>query len=136
MREKTKDDYLYITLLITCMVILVCTIFFKAFSFALSIPHCFFWEHFGIYCPGCGCTRAFECLLHLDILHSVYYNPAVLYFVCIMFFYLFTQTLDRICHRSTYTMPYSNVYVYIGITILIINCIVRDVLLWCFHIPL
>ena len=29
----------------------------------------------GLPCPGCGMTRAFFCLLHLDIKSAFYYHP-------------------------------------------------------------
>jgi hypothetical protein len=40
-------------------------------------PRCpiFFW--FGIYCPGCGATRALAALLHGRWLEAIHFNPLV-----------------------------------------------------------
>ena len=44
----------------------------------LALP-CIFHSVTGLYCPGCGGTRALRLLLHGDILQSLYYHPLVLY---------------------------------------------------------
>lgn len=136
MKGKTIDDYMYITFLITFVLLILAIAFYKIFESSIQIPICFFWEHWNVYCPGCGCTRAFEALLHCNILQSIYYNPSVLYFLIMVISYLVTQSFDRLLHHTSYIMPYSNVYIYVGIILLIANCILRNILLLCFHIPL
>lgn len=136
MKEKTLDDYIYISLMIACVLFASLFLVYHYFFSNIPISSCFIYENFGIYCPGCGCTRAFEALLHLDILTSVYYNPAVLYFAFIIFIYIVSQTLDRLLKHKNFFMSFSNVYLYIGIGILIINCIVRNFLLYFYHIRL
>lgn len=39
---------------------------------------CFIRDYFHIYCPGCGGTRAVEALFRLQLMKSLYYNPAVI----------------------------------------------------------
>lgn len=46
----------------------------------LFISECYIRTKFGIYCPGCGGTRAFTALLHGDIIKSLKYNPITLFF--------------------------------------------------------
>lgn len=136
MKSRTLDDYIYISLIIVLILIFICTIIYLYFFNNINIFSCSIYNHFGIYCPGCGCTRAFNELIHLNILKSVYYNPAVLYGVSMSILYVFTQTIDRILKREKHIMPYSNLYLYIGIAILIINWIVRNILLFSFNISL
>ena len=136
MKTKNIDDYIYTSLIISCIVLCLIAYFYYQFFNNYSISRCYIFEHFGIYCPGCGCTRAFESFLHLDILHSVYYNPAVFYTILMLSIYLITQTIQRLLKQSTYIMPYSNLYLYIGIAILLINCIIRNILLLAFQISL
>ncbi|NEZ41014.1 DUF2752 domain-containing protein [Paenibacillus alvei] len=45
----------------------------------ISIP-CFFYEFTGLYCPGCGLTRALASLLRIDIYQSFRLN-ALLYII-------------------------------------------------------
>ena len=42
---------------------------------------CYFRTHLGIYCPGCGGTRAFLALVHGHFLQSLKYNPITLLFL-------------------------------------------------------
>jgi hypothetical protein len=38
------------------------------------LPKCMFYQWTGLYCPGCGATRAFSALLHGDIRASLHNN--------------------------------------------------------------
>lgn len=136
MKEKSINDYVYISLMITSSLLCVIVFLYYQFFYSHPISACYIFEHFGIYCPGCGCTRAFEAFLHFDFVCSVYYNPAVLYGILMVSIYLITQTIQRILKQTNYIMPYSNAYLYIGIFILVMNCIFRNILLLVFHIPL
>lgn len=58
---------------------------------------CIFKEISGFPCPGCGLTRAFRCLLSLDIVGCFYYNILafplfllVFVFVCILIYDIVT----------------------------------------------
>ena len=55
--------------------------------FRLMFKVCIFHEITGLYCPGCGGTRAFFSLLHGHPVLSFMYNPIVLYFVFVIIFY-------------------------------------------------
>lgn len=130
MKLKTKDDYIFVSLLITSIIIIFFVLLYKyIFNNSFSISSCFFYEHLGIYCPGCGCTRAFLSLLNFDFALSLYYNPVVLYCAIIVILYFITQTIDRIFKHSKYLMPYSNWYGYVGIFIMIAHCVYKN-LFW------
>jgi hypothetical protein len=38
-------------------------------------PHCLFHDWTGLYCPGCGSTRALHAMLHLHLLTAFRFNP-------------------------------------------------------------
>lgn len=38
-------------------------------------PRCPSYWFFGVYCPGCGITRALHALLHGDVAQALAYNP-------------------------------------------------------------
>ena len=52
----------------------------------LSDNQCFFYHEWGIFCPGCGGTRAFEYMLHFHFLKSFFYHPFVVTTVFILLF--------------------------------------------------
>lgn len=136
MKEKTLDDYIYYSLIIASVLLILLVIVYNAFFSHIHISSCYIYDNFQVYCPGCGCTRAFISLINFDIKNSFYYNPTVLYSVIILSLYLFTQTIDRSFKHKKYIMPYSNFYLYTGTCILVLNCIIRNVLLLIFKIPL
>ncbi len=57
-------------------------------------PPCIFHEVTGLYCPGCGNTRALAALLHGDFAESFSQNilfiPAVLTIVCLLIWHRLT----------------------------------------------
>jgi hypothetical protein len=38
-------------------------------------PHCLLHDWTGLYCPGCGSTRAVHAMLHLQFLTAIRFNP-------------------------------------------------------------
>ena len=48
----------------------------------IKIP-CFYLSNFGVECPGCGVTRMFVSMLHLDFVSAFWFNPVmfVLFFL-------------------------------------------------------
>lgn len=50
----------------------------------------------GVSCAGCGMTRAWICLFHLDIKGAFYYHP--LFFLPIIYFFLFLFK-DKVSHK-------------------------------------
>ena len=62
-------------LLLTSVVVLVATVLFVFNpSTTAFYPKCLFHELTGLYCPGCGTTRALHCLLHGDVSAALHAN--------------------------------------------------------------
>lgn len=136
MKEKSLDYYMYISLSAILILIFTATFIYSYFFNNINIFSCAFYDTFGIYCPGCGCSRAFLELIHLNIVKSIYYNPTVFYSLSMSLIFVITQTFDRIFKSNRHIMPYTNIYLYIGIFILILNWIIRIILLLKFNIKL
>lgn len=102
--------------------------------FQNTIP-CVFHSLFGLYCPGCGGTRAVLLLLHGHLLHSFICHPLVPYAAIICGWFLLSQTIERISgHRIKIGMHYRDIYLWIALAIVIINFIVKNALLLIWHI--
>ena len=101
-----------------------------------TISVCWFYSNYHVYCPGCGCTRSLIALVRGDILYALYCNPAVPYTAGLILAYLVTQTVWRLRGRRGWVLQYAGWWFPGLFMILAINCILRNVLWWCFAIPL
>ena len=127
MNKKFKqDDYVYYSLLITLVILTVIGIVIKNY---VKIPECIIYKNLHIYCPGCGCTRAFIAMLKGDFLESIYQNSTVLYTTIITIIYIVSQTISRITKNERIAMKYTPLFLYTGMGLLILNCILKNLIL-------
>ena len=70
------------------------------YHFALgdTVPRmpCFFDKVLGIYCPGCGGTRALTALVHGRLLEALWYHPLIPYLAVVGGGFMLTQGLERL----------------------------------------
>lgn len=136
-KKKTVEDELYIIGIIALAVIAVGSIFLiYADSKGIKLPPCFFNLFTGLYCPGCGGTRAVRALLHGHILKALWYHPFVVYGVIMYIVFMVTNTIRIYIYPGFRSMKYKNIYLYIWIAILILNFLVKNILLIKFGISL
>ena len=127
-KEKNLNDYVYISVIITVLVLIMFYIIYVLIG-KPPIFNCWIYENFGIYCPGCGCTRALINLFQGNIIKSLYYNPTVLYAVIVLIIYLVGNTIAKVLKKdSKYILKYTPILIYVGIFILISTCIVKNLL--------
>ena len=133
-KQKSLEDELYFVGLVFLPVGILC-----AFVFVyLILPHlpeapCLFWKYFGIYCPGCGGTRAVICLLHGRILQSAWYHPLVVYGVFMYAAFMISHTLYKL-HIIKKGMKFREGYMYGALFILVMNFLLKNILKFSFGI--
>lgn len=96
---------------------------------------CMFHSITGLYCPGCGGTRAFQALFSGHVLKAFYYHPAGMYGIFLYVIYFVSQAIARISKGKVKGISFRPVYLYIMLGLILLNFIVRNVLLYFFHIP-
>ncbi len=98
---------------------------------------CVFYVVTGLYCPGCGGTRALKALLEGKILLSFCYHPVVAYCAALYLWFMISHTIEYLSgHRWNIGMRYRNLYLYLTLVIIIINTAVKDIALTAFHTDL
>ena len=66
----------------------------------ITLPSCYLYELTGIYCPGCGCTRAVYALIHGDVILSLKQNPLVIVSLAALFV-LYIELVFRAFGKKT-----------------------------------
>ena len=90
---------------------------------------CVFQELTGLYCPGCGGTRAMKALLKADVLSSFLYHPLILYMILMAVMFAVSYLIYVKTKNPKFRLYFENKYVYIGIGIIVINFVVKNYLL-------
>ena len=124
-----QDDYIYYSLLITIIILIIVGIVIINY---VKIPECIIYKNLHIYCPGCGCTRAFIAMLNGNLIESIYQNSTVLYTTIITLTYLVSQTISRLTKIDKIAIKYNPLFLYSGIGMLIFNWILKNICLLIF----
>lgn len=137
--QKKIDNVLYILGLsgtvICCVYLLISKI--TGFRIENYLYPCLFHTVTGYYCPGCGGTRAVCALFQGHFLISFLKHPFVPYAAVLCAWFLLSQTIERLSHHKLpLAMHYKDRYLWIGLAILIINCMVKNVVRFFWGISL
>ena len=100
----------------------------------LHIIRCSFHALTGLYCPGCGGTRAVYWLLKGNVAYSLHYHSIVLYGAVLYVWYMLSNTVQYVSRgRITIGMKYRPVYGKIAVVLLVVNTIWKNGNLLLFH---
>ena len=100
------------------------------------LPPCAFHELTGLYCPGCGGTRAVRFLVRGNIEKSFIYNPVVLYTVIATFIFFFFVVKYKIGGRHLNKDKLILPMLYIGVFIIVLSCLLSACFILFFRIHL
>lgn len=92
-----------------------------------AVP-CFFSTVLGIYCPGCGGTRALSALLHGHFFSAVWYHPFIPYCAFVYIGFILTQGLHRLGVKGIKGWSFHYWYLWAGLAILTVNFFVKNFL--------
>lgn len=90
---------------------------------------CAFHSLTGLYCPGCGGTRAVTELLYGDLRMSFQYHPLVLYTAVVFLLELGSWGASRLFHRPQLHIRRYNVFILIGAGIVLANWFYKNYML-------
>ncbi|NMB33558.1 MAG: DUF2752 domain-containing protein [Clostridium sp.] len=85
----------------------------------VSIFPCVFNKITGLYCPGCGITRALHCLFHFRFYQAFRYNALIIIFPPFFLLYLFLR------YKKKYI--FTQLVVYTMLTLAICYGIARNI---------
>ncbi len=97
---------------------------------------CMFQLLTGLYCPGCGGTRAVRYLMQGRLLMSLRYHPLVPYMAAAAAAESISYLASRVLGKPEYYLGHEKELIAIGIAITAANWIVKNVLLVCFGVDL
>lgn len=98
-----------------------------------STPSCFVRQHVGMYCTGCGATRAVLAVLRGNVLQSLYYNVAVMYVIVFYGAYVIRGWVYLLTKGKYKYMKFHVAYVFIGLGIVVLQAVVKNVALYVYH---
>lgn len=144
MKEKSLEDKLFILGNWFIIVSILVYILFQRFilvNLSLDIfflfDECFWLQFFGIYCPGCGGTRAVITLSQGQFLQSLWYHPFVIYSIGLFCIFMISHLFARIAKNKIIKgIQFHNWYLYVGIIIIVFNFILKNILKFYFNIEM
>ena len=88
----------------------------------------------GIYCPGCGGTRAVIALLHGELLKSAWFHPFVMYTVLMYAWFMLSHTLAKLHVPLIKGMMFQPWIMYGMLVMIGLNFVLKNVLKFGFGI--
>ena len=132
--DRTIEDWMYYIGWILAGLLLGVALLLKVYNLSITIPiPCILWSRFGVYCPGCGGTRAVIHLFHGRLLQSLWYHPLVMYVAVLYVIFMLSHTLKRL-HIVKKGIKFREGYLYGAIAVLVGNFILKNIFKFCFGI--
>ena len=92
-----------------------------------NLPPCLFHRLTGLYCPGCGGTRAVRLLFTGHIWKSFLYHPGVLFAAVLYLWFMVSQTIERFSNgKLKVGLPYSDKFLYWEMAVILLQCLIKN----------
>lgn len=83
----------------------------------------------GLYCPGCGGTRAAHYFFTAHPIKSFLSHPLIPYSIILFAGFMISHTIRAISKGRIKGMKFRNGYIYMAVAIIIVNFIIKNYLL-------
>lgn len=130
-KVKTDENALYIIGWILIGFLILIVVLYRLCPAVLKqyLPPCMFLKLTGLYCPGCGGTRAVVALLRGKIFTSFLYHPFVPYTALIGGWFMLSQTIERVTGgRILIGMKYRDIYLWVALVLVTVNFLLKNIL--------
>lgn len=135
-KEKDSDAILYIigicTAVPVALFIIISNLIIERTGYSM-IKNCGFRMLTGLYCPGCGGTRALYYLIHGRILQSIKYNLFTIYLVVVALIFYVSQSIRYISKGRIKGLHFNKWITIAGLIIIVVNFAIKNILLVFFH---
>lgn len=133
---KEREDLYYKLGKVILVILIAVAVFFCFFGTAVLelVPGCYFQSVTGLYCPGCGGTRAFFSLLRGDFVRSFMFHPAVLYVAVTYVVFMITKCICIHKEKWNKMIFHLEYFAYAGIAVIVIQWLVKVIALVIFHV--
>ncbi len=112
-----------------CGIILYALLKWQGIELTQLSPYpCIMLTVLGVYCPGCGGTRAVECLFRGNLFQSMIYHPMVPYTAVLTLCYIISHTMNIVTKGRIKAMQFRTVYLFVMLGILLLQWIGKNVL--------
>ena len=134
--KMLKRDFWLVNVLTGSAVLL--TLFFLLLQHTGVLPSfpCVLYMALGIYCPGCGGTRALRALLGGHFIQSLRYNPAVICGILLILYYELGAVITLVKRNGKRYMYHKMWPLAVYLSMVAVFTVARDVLLLAAHIDI
>lgn len=95
----------------------------------INYGECVFKKITGLYCPGCGGTRAFIYLVQGNICKSIYYNIFSTYATLLYIIFMGSHTLFYITKGLIKGLKFRPWFIYLGIILLLLQWVIKNIMI-------
>lgn len=130
MNRRMTDREVYPAIWVTLAALLMAFLGWKYLLGQPTVSGCWFYSRWGVYCPGCGGTRALIALGKGRLLQALWYHPAVPVTALWAGAYLLSQTLWRLRGKRGRVLRYHPACPVVLLWLILANWLLKNLLLF------
>ncbi len=138
-KDEKSDTALYIVGWCILAALLLLGVFLNITGMELSalLGPCALHRLTGLYCPGCGGTRAMRALFAGEFVQAFVYHPFIPFIAVFGTWFIISQTVERVSGgRIKIAMHFREVYMWIALGIIGVNFLVKNLALLIWNVDL